>query len=102
MKHGELTAARLHEEDLQKSKSRYRRAMVTLTYRNIDDWRADDVSYFMRLVRQWCKRREIEVRYVWVAELQKRGAVHYHVVFDWYHVAKARQARLVAAWHDTH
>ena len=51
MKHGTLTAARLHEEDLQKTKSRYRRAMVTLTYRNIDDWRADDVSYFMRLVR---------------------------------------------------
>lgn len=81
MKHGTLTAARLQEEDLQQTKSRYRRAMVTLTYRNVDDWRADDVSYFMRLVRQWCKRRKIEVRYVWVAELQKRGAVHYHVVF---------------------
>ncbi len=81
MKHGTLTAARLHEEDLQQTKSRYRRAMVTLTYRNVDDWRADDVSYFMRLVRQWCKRRKIDVRYVWVAELQKRGAVHYHVVF---------------------
>ena len=64
-----------------KAKTRYRRAMVTRTYRNIADWRADDVSYFMRLVRQWCKRRKIAVRYVWVAELQKRGAVHYHVVF---------------------
>lgn len=81
MKHGTLTAARLHEEDLQQAKARYRRAMVTLTYRNVEDWRADDVSYFMRLVRQWCKRRQISVRYVWVAELQKRGAVHYHVVF---------------------
>tara|TARA_B100001179_G_scaffold139031_1_gene100260 strand:+ start:754 stop:1542 length:789 start_codon:yes stop_codon:yes gene_type:complete len=81
MKYGTLTGARLHEEDLQQTKSRYRRAMVTLTYRNVDDWRADDVSYFMRLVRQWCKRRKISVRYVWVAELQKRGAVHYHVVF---------------------
>lgn len=55
--------------------------MVTLTYRNIDDWCTDDISYFMRLVRQWCKRRQIAVRYVWVAELQKRSAVHYHVVF---------------------
>ena len=81
MKHGVLTAARLHEEDLQKAKSRYRRAMVTLTYRNVDDWRPDDVSYFMRLVRQWCKRRRIDVRYVWVSELQKRGAVHYHIIF---------------------
>ena len=57
MKHGTLTAARLHEEDLQRKKARYRRAMVTLTYRKIDDWAADDISYFMRLVRQWCKRR---------------------------------------------
>lgn len=81
MKHGVLTSARLHEEDLQQRKARYRRAMVTLTYRNTDDWRADDVSYFMRLVRQWCKRRRIDVRYVWVAELQKRGAVHYHIIF---------------------
>ena len=81
MKYGTLTAARLHEEDLQQTKTRYRRAMVTLTYRNVDDWCADDISYFMRLVRQWCKRRQIAVRYVWVAELQKRGAVHYHVVF---------------------
>lgn len=81
MKHGVLTAARLHEDDLQQQKARYRRAMVTLTYRNVDDWLADDISYFMRLVRQWCKRRRIDVRYVWVAELQKRGAVHYHVIF---------------------
>lgn len=60
MKHGTLTAARLHEEDLQETKSRYRRAMVTLTYRNVDDWCADDISYFMRLVRQWCKRRQMK------------------------------------------
>lgn len=81
MKYGVLTAARLHEEDLQAMKARYRRAMVTLTYADVDAWKPDHVSYFMKLVRQWCKRRQINVRYVWVAELQKRGAVHYHVVF---------------------
>jgi hypothetical protein len=36
MKHGVLTSARLHEEDLQQRKARYRRAMVTLTYRTDD------------------------------------------------------------------
>jgi len=81
MKHGVLTAARLHDEDLTNSKSRFRRAMITLTYAECDDWKADHVAYFMRLVRQWCKRRQIAVRYVWVAELQKRGAVHYHIIF---------------------
>lgn len=81
MKHGVLTAARLHEEDLQALKCRYRRAMLTLTYANVEDWEADHISYLMRHVRQWCKRRQIEIRYVWVAELQKRGAVHYHVMF---------------------
>jgi hypothetical protein len=81
MKHGILTAARLHDEDLTNSKSRFRRAMITLTYAKCDTWKAEHVGYFMRLVRQWCKRRSISVRYVWVAELQKRGAVHYHIIF---------------------
>lgn len=30
-------------------------------------------------VRKWCGRKGIACRYVWVAELQKRGVIHYHV-----------------------
>jgi hypothetical protein len=54
--------------------------MVTLTYAGTNaDWKPDHVSMFIRHVRQWLNRRDVRFRYVWVAELQKRGVIHYHV-----------------------
>ena len=56
--------------------------MLTLTYRgNNLDWKPHHISRFLDGLRKWhysrtgCKK----VRYVWVAELQKRGVIHYHV-----------------------
>jgi len=54
--------------------------MVTLTYEEVTDWRPFHISLFLGIIRQWLKRRGIIFRYVWVAELQDRGAVHYHVL----------------------
>lgn len=54
-------------------------AMVTLTYADGDHWRPDHLTAFCKTVREWCRRRGIAFRYVWVAELQKRGALHYHL-----------------------
>lgn len=54
--------------------------MVTLTYAGDNsDWNPKHVSAFMTHVREWCRRKAIPCRYVWVAELQKRGVIHYHV-----------------------
>lgn len=53
---------------------------VTLTYKGVDDWRPDHISYAIRHYRQWCKRVGVPCRYTWVAELQSRGAVHYHLL----------------------
>jgi len=53
--------------------------MVTLTYRGVDDWRSHHMSDAMQRARVWCKREGFAFRYVWVAELQERGAIHYHV-----------------------
>ncbi len=53
--------------------------MVTLTYRNIDDWRPRHVTEFIRKVRRYLGKSMYG--YFWVAEMQERGAVHYHVVF---------------------
>ncbi len=53
---------------------------VTLTYRGVDDWKPDHIAYAIRLYRQWCKRVGVPCRYTWVAELQNRGAVHYHLL----------------------
>ena len=54
--------------------------MVTLTYRPGCLWRRCHVSRFLDHLRAWATRKGFVVPYVWVAELQKRGAVHYHVI----------------------
>ena len=53
--------------------------MVTLTYRDGNDWQPKHVSALLDHIRHWCKAERIRCRYVWVAELQARGAIHYHL-----------------------
>jgi hypothetical protein len=52
---------------------------VTLTYRGVADWLPRHVSDSLTAVRKWCQRQAVIFKYVWVAELQKRGAIHYHL-----------------------
>lgn len=51
--------------------------MVTLTYRGVEDWRPNHIREFMLKMR---KRFSGIMCYGWVAELQQRGAVHYHIM----------------------
>ncbi|MBS0443320.1 MAG: hypothetical protein JSR38_15310 [Proteobacteria bacterium] len=54
--------------------------MVTLTYAGDNsDWRPDHIKAALQAVRKWAQRRSFALRYVWVAELQKRGVIHYHI-----------------------
>jgi len=53
---------------------------VTLTYRCVDDWRPQHIGRCMDKYRRWCARKGVACRYTWVAELQNRGAVHYHLM----------------------
>lgn len=53
---------------------------VTLTYRGVHDWQACHIKEAIRGYRRWCQLRGLPCRYTWVAELQKRGAVHYHLL----------------------
>lgn len=53
---------------------------VTLTYVGVNDWQPDHMSQAVQGFRDWCKSRCIPCRYTWVAELQSRGAVHYHLL----------------------
>jgi hypothetical protein len=59
---------------------RYSIAMVTLTYRPGSEWGPDDINEFQRHLVGYLARRGIRYRAVWVGELQKRGALHYHIV----------------------
>lgn len=49
--------------------------MYTLTYERVGDWEPRHVSNMVR----WLRARKC-VHVVWVAELQGRGAVHYHLL----------------------
>lgn len=53
---------------------------VTLTYRGVNDWRSDHKSAATERYRRYCARIGVLCRYVWVAETQDRGAVHYHLL----------------------
>lgn len=55
-----------------------RMVMVTLTYENVGDYGPGDVRNYLNRVRGMLK--EDLLAWSWVAELQKRGAMHYHVV----------------------
>ena len=50
---------------------------VTLTYREVDGYRARHVAEYIKALK---RSVAFELRYVWVMELQQRGAPHYHIV----------------------
>lgn len=53
---------------------------VTLTYVGVADWLPEHVAKAVLRFRNWCRSKGVECRYTWVAELQGRGAVHYHLL----------------------
>ena len=53
---------------------------VTLTYVGVNDWQPDHMSKAVQRFRNWCRSVGVACRYTWVAELQQRGAVHYHLL----------------------
>lgn len=81
MKRTVITTSRIIQEGLTNSRMRFKVAMVTLTYRDDVDWDSRHVSSYIDSVRKWAKRRGIQVRYVWVMELTKRGRPHYHILW---------------------
>lgn len=81
MRHGVLTAARLTDQQLRRGGFRYHAIMVTLTYAPGETWHGRHISSFLHAARQWHRRAGLRMNYVWVAEMQERGAVHYHVCF---------------------
>lgn len=53
---------------------------VTLTYRPGVAWLPEQVKDAINAFRRFCKAACVPCRYTWVAELQSRGAVHYHLL----------------------
>jgi hypothetical protein len=80
MRNGVQHAARLIDDAAAAGEMPMVRKFITLTYADVDGWSADDINKFRRRLREWAARKGFALRGVWVAELQKRGAVHYHMV----------------------
>jgi hypothetical protein len=55
-------------------------ALVTVTYRPGAEYSPRHISQLLDCYRKWLERRGHVLRSVWVAELQQRGAVHYHII----------------------
>lgn len=53
---------------------------VTLTYRPDVTWDPEHMASAVKRFRNWCRSQRVDCRYTWVAELQQRGAVHYHLL----------------------
>lgn len=53
---------------------------LTLTYRPEVMWNPGHVRECSRRVAQWCQRRGVLARFVWVAEQHKSGRIHYHAI----------------------
>lgn len=80
MKKALIACADLQQRQLQSRASRWRAAFITLTYRPGCEYAPRHVSTCIKHLRQWCERRRWKMPYEWKAELQKRGAVHYHLL----------------------
>ncbi|CAI8803215.1 protein of unknown function [Methylococcus capsulatus] len=87
MKRGVMTAARLHQEEAEQGGFRISAWFVTLTYRDEVEWEPGHVSECLKRVRQWCERRGVRFRYVWVSEVQEERrawygghCLHYHLM----------------------
>ena len=71
-----LTSARLHCQE----RSKWRVAMLTLTYAPEYDWKPFQITGLIRSIRQYLKRKNISTRFVWVQEFTKKGRPHYHLL----------------------
>lgn len=71
-----LSAARLHKLEVPT----YAATFIGLTYRPGCDYAPLHITHLVKCVRAWCDARAIQCRYIWVAEMQKRGVIHYHML----------------------
>jgi hypothetical protein len=55
-----------------------RLVMLTLTYRRVGDWKPGHIGTYLKNIKT--KLGKNLLAFAWVAELQARGAVHYHVM----------------------
>jgi hypothetical protein len=81
MRAGVSLAARVLDDEARAGGVRVHVVMQTLTYAPGVGWSRFDISRYRAAVVAFFRRRGVVARCVWVAELQGRGALHYHVLW---------------------
>ena len=88
--------------------------MLTLTYAGDNrDWKPHHISRYLDDLRKWhyAATGSKKCRYAWVAELQQRGVIHYHVIVWLEHGLtppkgdrpwKTTDRKGVTSWHPPH
>ncbi len=78
-----LKGANLHTEHQAAAfSSRTATIMATLTYRPRVEPKPEHITSLLNHARNWFKRKcGGKLRYVWTAELTKKGKLHYHILF---------------------
>lgn len=86
----------LRKRSLRRSRSKVKRLInanpdltrfATLTFENnVEDLDVahDEYGKFMDRLRYWAKKNNVDMKYLTVVEFQKRGAVHYHLLLNFY------------------
>jgi hypothetical protein len=64
--------------EMFRSEHRTRLVMVTLTYREVGDYRPSHINDYIKRLKERLGSRLLA--WCWVAEVQERGAVHYHLL----------------------
>lgn len=68
------------QEERRMGRPMYRRLFATLTYAQNTRGNPCDISRFLDCMQAWGRRCGVHIAYEWVAEVQKRGALHYHLL----------------------
>ena len=74
------TSARLLNEAAHAGGRRPFLAMLTLTYAPDKTWGRTHIPTLQKKIRAWLRYRGHHYAFVWVCELQERGAPHYHLL----------------------
>lgn len=67
--------------DMLSDELKVRKVFITLTYEGVDDYKPGQITeYIKALKRVLGTRPNLLYGFAWIAEMQERGAVHYHVI----------------------
>jgi hypothetical protein len=65
-------------KNMQERDESTRMVMIMLTYRRVKDYKPGHINYYMKALKQ--SLGDGLLAFAWVAEIQERGAIHYHLV----------------------